>query len=195
MLERWSDYCERNWLNDGGDLFPPEKKVKLFLDGIAYFLLLGQTDGIVTGYKDLMNGKREIPVSSCPSYVENMLYASGASADEVSDEENRTFKMMCDELDERAAKVQPQKKKKTVHPRQYQKYQMIRADNRGAAITFAIVDTDGYFVINDKRYRVTSDAYAPKQTKYGELYDMDRIISCGERFYDMNLDPVTVEEV
>ena len=195
MLERWSDYCERNWLNDGGDLFPPEKKVKLFLDGIAYFLLLGQTDGIVTGYKDLMNGKREIPVSSCPSYVENMLYASGASADEVSDEENRTFKMMCDELDERAAKITQPKKKKPARTRQYQKYWSIRYANHGAEIKFANVDTDGYFVVNNKRYRVTSEAYAPKQTKYGELYDMDRIISCGERFYDMSLNPTTVEEV
>ena len=54
-------YCERNWLNDYGDLYTPESKVKRLLDSLAYYLLLGYTDGIETDYRRVMHSKREIP--------------------------------------------------------------------------------------------------------------------------------------
>lgn len=31
LLDRWSDYCDRNWISDNADeMFSPERKVKLF---------------------------------------------------------------------------------------------------------------------------------------------------------------------
>lgn len=53
------------------DTFCGENKVKRFFSGLTYFLLLGNTEGMVTNYKEMANGKREIPISSCPIQVED----------------------------------------------------------------------------------------------------------------------------
>lgn len=82
MLDGWQDYLDRNWLNDNAeDVFSPEMRVKRFLDSIGYYLLYGRMDGIVSLYKEAANQAREIPASSCPSYVGNIMYASGGAYD------------------------------------------------------------------------------------------------------------------
>ena len=60
-------------------------KTKRFLDGLAYFLL-GTTEGIVSQYKEVMNGRREIPISSCPTSFANMLYSGSGSMETEKDE-------------------------------------------------------------------------------------------------------------
>lgn len=62
------------------------------------------TDGdIVTDYKEVMRGKSEIPISSCPPCVEDMLYGSGADPEHGADD--GFFRPMVERLDERAAKI------------------------------------------------------------------------------------------
>lgn len=72
LLSKWEPYCEKNWISvNHADTFCGENKVKRFFSGLTYFLLLGSTEGMVTNYKEIMNGKREIPISSCPSQIED----------------------------------------------------------------------------------------------------------------------------
>lgn len=75
-------------------MFSPEIRVKRFLDSIGYYLLYGKTDGIVTTYKEAVNQAREIPVSSCPSAVENAFYSSGGSSGDQAAEEQQSFRSM-----------------------------------------------------------------------------------------------------
>ena len=104
MLEGWQDYLDRNWLNDNGeDLFSPELRVKRFLDSVGYYLLYGRTDGIVTAYKEAANRAREIPVSSCPGEVSNIMYAGNGNVDD--EDEKQSFRTMTEILDERAPKL------------------------------------------------------------------------------------------
>jgi len=191
-LERWAPYCERNWLNDSGDVFSPEMKVKRFLDSLAYILLAGNRDGIETDYRRVMHAKREIPESSCPSYVRNIMYGSGSVSKNVAIEEKAQFNALTEILDLAAEKYEtPQKPSKTESL--FQKRN--RLGIHGG--TWCRVDTAGQFRIGNEVYKISDQAipYQPIQTEYGEYYPMDRILACDGKFYDMNLDEVEVYPV
>lgn len=54
----------------------------------------------------------------------------------------------------------------------------IKQEHPHCFITGAVVDTACVFTYNGKRYRISDEvqAYQGVQTKYGILYDMDRIV-------------------
>lgn len=56
----------------------------------------------MTNYKEVADGKREIPISSCPSYIENIVYGTGASLVPVGESEDMAFQSTLDRLDEKA---------------------------------------------------------------------------------------------
>lgn len=182
LVEKWADYCTRNWISSNvKEKWSPENKVKSFLDGLAYFLMQGRigTDGdIVTDYKNIMNGKREIPVSSCPPSVANALYGWGFDPRQGADDTG--FTVMTEMLDEKAAKVErPKKKKPFVHkpPRRELYAKAIGTD----AYVFEEyrVDTANTFSTPDGgQYCIASSVpqYCPVMTAEGLLYDMDKII-------------------
>lgn len=183
-------------MNDTGDVYSPELKVKRLLDQMAYYLLLGHTDGIETDYKRVMHAQREIPVSSCPSYVESMLYASGSNPEPLSIEEEAHFRTVVEQLDERAEKyvVRKPERKKRIESRYHKRE---RLGIRG--IEWCRVDTTGGFEFDGKKYRIdpSETQYQPIRTEFGELYDMDRILVAEnppEKFYDMNYDEVMVNQ-
>lgn len=171
-------------------MFPPELKVKRFLDGLAYFYLLGHTNGIETEYKKAIHDKMEIPVSSCPTFVDNLMYASGTTTTATEQEERSSFKILVERLDEKASMYEQPKVVKNKHESKYQK--MCRLGIKGGE--WYTVDTDGCFWIGKNKYRISPSAeqYQPKKTEYGDLYDMDRILASGGKFYDMNVDEVEV---
>ena len=72
---------------------------------------MGNVEDIVTDYKEVMNGKREIPISSCPPAVENELYGTGCDPQTGADD--TFFRSMTERLDEKAVKLERPKKKKT----------------------------------------------------------------------------------
>lgn len=193
LVNRWADYCDANWLNDSDDVFPPERKVKLFLDGAAYFLMVGQTDGIETDYKKIMRDKREIPASSCPSFVENVLYASGCLSGDSVKEEQTQFDTMADALDAKAEKYEkPKQQKERIESKFHKK---TRVGIRGG--TWCRVDTDNNFVYNNEYYHIDENvsAYAPVETEFGLLYDMDRVLVSDGRFFDMNFDEIMPNQI
>lgn len=191
---KWKDYCQANWQSWSDDPYSPENRVKLFLNGISYFLMVGNTEGVVTDYKDIMNGKREIPISSCPSCVEDAVYGGGSTICTKSPDEDTRFDQMLDRLDFRASKVdksKPAKKKKTIT--KTDRLREIRTRYGKCEFLYPIVDTENGFMLNGEKYVISDQAiqYAPKQTPQGELYDMDRIVCVvttdGVQFYDMDI--------
>lgn len=203
LQNRWSDYCNKNWISSNHeDPFCCENRVKLFQDGLAYFLMLGNTGGIVTDYKRLVDGKREIPISSCPSYVEDIVYGTGSTIIPSSDDECIAFQSTLDRLDRKAEKytsVKNNSKNKHQHSEsRYDKMRRIRCIIGDAEYLYPSVDTDNRFELNGHLYQIDSvvSAYAAKDAGNGDvIYDMDKIMCAVKSdgqvyFFDMNLDMV-----
>lgn len=177
-------------------MFSPESKVKRFLDSLAYCWMIGNTQGIETDYKRVMHQKREIPASSCPSFIDNMLYASGGATEAIDREECESFLSALQELDEQAKKYASPRENRVKRESLYHKHN--RLGIRGGE--WCRVDTDGVFECRGRRYRIPPDQYQyqPVNTEYGELYDMDRILVVDDphhRFYDMEYNEVKVCEL
>ena len=150
----------------------------------------------MTAYKEAVNMAREIPASSCPSEVNNLLYASGGTAEAA--EEKLAFQAMVSALDDRL----PRRKKlaETQKPvSRRRKMEMIREENGGAEIERYRVDRDGCFWSGKDHLMVVGyDKYNAKMVtrRNGEtdiLFDMDTILRCGDRWYDQNGDSIPDE--
>jgi hypothetical protein len=171
-------------------VYTPELKIKRFLDSLAYILLLGNTDGIETNYRRVMHAKREIPVTSCPSEIDNLLYGSGGNCAPYEEEEFAAFRDMLDRLDERASSYESKKVVKKKTPSLF--YKKMKKGISGG--TWCRVDTDGRFRIGDHQYIIDDQEiqYQPVNTEYGDYYAMDKILYADGKFYDMNYDEVKV---
>ena len=131
-------------------------------------------------YKEAMRRKQEIPVSSCPVQVTHHLYSGQHLKDE--DAEQTFFDEMLSRLDENGPPMlredRPKKNKYAGYETRHQKLVRIRKRHSGAAFSFSYVDTENAFVYEGRWYviDVSVQAYAPKQTRCGELYDADQIM-------------------
>lgn len=201
QLQRWGEYCNRNWISvNYGDPFCPENKVKLFLNGLAYFLMLGNTGGIVTDYKRVADGKREIPISSCPSYVEDLVYGTGSTLLPANDSENMAFQSTLDKLDEKASKYCSKKKtgKAPLTHTRYDKIRRIKSLIGKADFYYPTVNTFNEFTLDGKVYKIDDciSSYGGKSVGEDDvIYDMDKIICAvcpdGRVYYfDMNMDVI-----
>lgn len=136
-----------------------------------------------------MNAKREIPASSCPSEIDNLLYASGVTSEKHAKEEKWLFEHLLGQLDERVERAEAKKvirNKKSLFSKKLKK-----GIHDG---TWYRVNTDGDFQIRNDRYRIDDQAaqYQPVRTDYGDYYAMDKILYANGKFYDMNYDEVSV---
>lgn len=179
-------------MNDAGEVYPPEQKVKKFLDSVAYCMMIGNMDGIVTLYKESVHAKREIPASCCPSRVENILYASGEFSEGYAQDEEASFRSMVELLDERASKCEPKRAQKHTQSLFSKRLQKNIRDG-----IWCSVDTEGKFWVGDNQYVIEDQEtqYQPIQTEYGDYYAMDRILYSNGKFYDMNYDEVAVHAI
>ena len=201
ITEHWKEYCERNWISDNPeDIFCGENKVKVFLNGLGYFLFLGAMEGIETDYKKVVRGSRELPMSSCPSYIENTMYGIGSTIKKQEDAD--AFTRVLDTVDAKADKLAsyykrtaPQKVKAKVSETRYDRFQKILRELgvSKAAFSHARVDTEGRFTYSGHSYCVTARQYSPELTSAGEEYfAMDRIVCVdGIHFYDMEMRDVS----
>lgn len=203
LLAKWDAYINSNWISPSHkEPFTPEDKVKLFLDGLAYYLLMGKAEDIVTDYKEVMNGKREIPISSCPPAVADALYGTGCDPETGADD--TFFQAMTERLDEKAAKVErPKKPKKRTHVKTHsEKIRDALGEFDYYTVEYGRVDTSGEFVHNGKRYRIDNavEQYRPVRTAVGMLYDMDKVVivttkSGNKVFFDMLYNPIDPEYI
>lgn len=209
LLADWQRYCETGWMSNSANtgLFSRESRIKSFLSSLGYFLIMG-ADDIVTDYKQLMNGKREIPVSSCPSFIEDRVYGNiHVNSNELAQKtESVTFEQMMENADYKAGKrykaqtVKPRKKRTVTR---FEKAREICKEYGVSELSSAVVDTDNEFVVQGKKYRIDTEAcpqYLPKETKSDILYDMDRIYYAKDRngqilFFDGELEKISSSAV
>lgn len=147
----------------------------------------------MTNYKEIMNGKREIPISSCPPQVEDLLYGTGSVLHPQTEEDEAVFVRAMEEP------LVPEKKgRKPVSNEREMKIKQMRSEcGTTTEFSYCLVDTDNRFTFDGERYEIDSavEDYAPKHTVLGTLYDMDRIVCVrlkngAVRFYTMKYDPI-----
>lgn len=131
----------------------------------------------LTSYKEMVVGSREINVSDCPEAIAEMLESGCVRLNRMTPDDRLRYELLTDKLDEHTG---AQKKKKTrARPMtRYERLEAIRQSFPGCRLSGCRVDTDGCFEHNGAAYQVdsTEGKYAPHKTRYGDQYDMDRII-------------------
>ena len=92
----------------GGDGKPgsPEQKIKRFLDSCAYLLLRDNPEGTLTDYKEVMHGRNEIDVSSCPSWIADRMDAGGCTLSGGMEDERTRFECLLDKLDSKVTALE-----------------------------------------------------------------------------------------
>lgn len=154
--------------------------------------MVGSTNSIETPYKSIMHAKREIPVSNCPSEIDNLFYASGVISEKHAQEEKWLFDHMLEQLDERAERLE---NKKTVRHKKSLFSKKLKKNIHDGV--WCRVDTDGKFWFGNNHYLIDDQEvqYQPVQTDYGDYYAMDKILYANGKFYDMNYDEVKVQPI
>ena len=140
-----------------------------------------------------MHAKREIPLSSCPKLLDNLMYSTSGGTDAIEQDEISQFNDMLDRLDAKAKRYEvPKKTRKKIESGQHKRR---RLGIRGGE--WLVVDTDGKFWFDHNQYVIDDQEvqYAPVETEYGLYYAMDRILASGGKFYDMNFDEVSVHRI
>nr|DAW90183.1 MAG TPA: hypothetical protein [Bacteriophage sp.] len=171
-------YCLRHWMSDDWKPGSAEQRIKRFLDGCAYLLLRDGPGDTLTEHEEMKHRGREISVSSCPAWVGGLLDAGSYSLENAVEEKAR-FQCLLDRLDAHVPRRSERKKqKKRGSATRFQRLQSIRERHPGCIIHIVSVDTDNCFVFGGRRFCISEQAvqYAPRQTREGELYDMDRVL-------------------
>ena len=153
---------------------------------------------MVTNYKEIMNGKREIPISSCPSQIEDQVYGTGPVLRGQSEDDETMF-LLSEQVPQSAEK----KRKHAMRDERDIKIKQIREDcGYDAAFSYCVVDTEYRFKYGGCVYRIDEsvEAYAPKRTALGTLWDMDKVVCVKSkdgqiRFYTAKYDPIPEEKV
>lgn len=207
LLKPWERYCELHWLShNDGKPYAPERKVKLFLDSLAYLLLRDNPEGTLTLYKEYARGSSEIPVSSCPTIISDMFYCDNAGTKEEAQLRDPGYKAMLESLDNRtdkhAAILAQSKPKKPDEPTRSSRLEAIRKHYPACTFSFCRVDTDNCFEYSGIRLCIAEhvEAYRPKQTLEGLLYDMDQVLvveaTNHERYYyDQRIAPIDPDHI
>lgn len=154
--------------------------MKAFLSGCAYILLRDKPEGTLTAYKEMINGTREVPMSSCPAQFSDYLYSNRKPPEDIDEEtqSNAQFETMLDRLDQQAAPHKNRKKKKPEIPTRFDRIEEIKEALPGGVFSFCRVDTKNWFEHDGIWFKIDPSvkAYKPKRTKDGLLYDMDKIV-------------------
>ena len=181
--------------------------MKAFLDGCAYLLLRDNPADTLTEYKDTLNAAREIPVSACPAFVEDVLESCRQASDEDDDIDAARFTLLLERLDERTKKHQSPKRslERARKPRPDTRFDRIERIKRlfpGCTLSLHRVDTENRFVMGGDAYAIDEavEAYQPIDTAEGEWYEMDEVwVVCEAdgrlHFYDQRLEPIADEMI
>lgn len=163
---------------DGTTMLNREKRVKSFLDACAYLLLRDNAEDTLSHYKEMMRGKTEIPVSSCPPSVAHMVDGSQFTPAEESLESERFELMMDCLLETKASKTQVGKRKKEHLETRSQRIERVRQKHPGCTFDFCPVDTENGFTYRGDRYAIDKSVedYLPIETKHGLWYGSDQVV-------------------
>ena len=179
ILKPWAGYCLKNWLSENHQqMFAPEHKVKRLLDRCGTLLLRDVPPGerdTLTSYKEAAIGEREINLSAGPEAIADMAESGEIRLSELSADDRLRYQLLVDRLEAKVEKKEPAAKRPSTR---YDRLEAIRRKHPGCDMDLCRVDVDGGFEHDGSRYRVdvTEGKYAPHKTRYGDQYDMDRII-------------------
>ena len=151
----------------------------------------------MTNYKEMMNGKREIPISSCPSHIEDLVYGTGPVLHSPGEETTVAFEQSTEQV------PSVKKGKKAVESEKARNLKDLkRKCGFDAAISYCTVDTENCFNYRGNKYRIADNvsAYAPKETPLGKLYDMDKIVCAKTKdgvlfFFTADYDQIDPEDI
>ena len=157
--------------------------MKWLLDRCGTLLLRdvpGDSRDTLTSYKESMIRLREINASDCPPCVSSLLEGREITQENLSETENQCLNSFLDHLSEKEQMVRkPREKKEKPRPStRFERLEAIRRQYPGCQMRLCQVDVNGDFQYENERYRVDSTCgkYAPHKTRYGDQYDMDRIL-------------------
>lgn len=177
ILKPWNEYILKNWLSENhGQRFAPEYRVKGLLDRCGTLLLRDvpqEERDTLTSYKEMVVGRREISVSSCPAAIADMYISGDVDLTKLKPDDRLDYEMLTERL------ALPEKR--SAQPRtntKFDRLQKLKTSYPYCVLTSARVDTDGCFWFMGQGYQIDPDyeKYAPRKTRYGMQYDMDRVL-------------------
>lgn len=185
LVRPWKDYCLKQW---------EHPRVRWFLDRCAYLLLRDGAGDTLTDYKEIKQGRMELSVSSCPSFIQDQFYGAAPILREHQADERLQFAALQEKLDDHG-------QRKTRHTEQretrYSRLERMRKLYPGCQMQHCRVDTDNTFMWAGKRYRIDEKLkqYGAVKTREGEYYAWDRILivydATGIRcFLDQEAEPI-----
>jgi len=152
--------------------------VKRLLDRCGTLLLRDvppEDRDTLTIYKVMVIGSREISLSDCPEAIAELAESGRLDWNRLSADDKLRYELMKDRM-QSCATEKPKKQKK--HSTRFDRLEAIRRKYPGCKMITCRVDVDGSFICAGRGYRMdsTRGKYAPRKTRYGDQYDMDRII-------------------
>lgn len=162
LIAPWDEYCRKHW---------EHPRVIRFLDRCAYLLLRDGPGDTLTDYKVMMQGRREISESSCPSDIQDLFYAGAPVLRSAAGEERAAFKQMFSETTLRPKESRP-------HDGRFERLTRAGSLFPDGEIEVSIVDTENCFIWADRKYRISREArqYEPVHTRSGDYYALDKIL-------------------
>lgn len=135
----------------------------------------------LTIYKEEALKNREINMSDCPAIVLQLLETGKLDTASLNCDERRELQAFLNgsASDEGDARCKKAKRRET----RFERINGLMKRFPGGKLTAVSVDTDNQFYYNDRRFEIDSSlkGYAPRHTRYGDQYDMDRVMvmDCG----------------
>lgn len=179
ILKPWTGYCLKNWLSENHtQTYAPEHKVKRLLDRCGTLLLRDVPQAkrdTLTNYKEMMIGSRELSASACPEAIADMIESGCADLTRLTPDDRLRYQLLTEQLNGQYSQKSEAKRRTSTR---FDRLEAIRKRYPGCRLETCRVDVDGCFVCHGRKYRVdsTHGKYAPHKTRYGDQYDMDRII-------------------
>ena len=136
----------------------------------------------MTSYKEAILRSREINLSDCPGCVAELLETGELDTSLLSKDQRRELAEFLNKVDSQEACTEADGKNTACHKTRCRetRFDRINAIMRlfpNGRIATVSVDTDNRFIYNGRVYELDSSLkqYAPKRTRYGDQYDMDRV--------------------
>ena len=198
ILPRWSEYCGQAWISvNHEDVFAPEKRVKWFLDKLGYLMSLDEPGGVQSPRKEMSIKARELPLSECPSSVNDMVYAARGtlSADDKDSAEWERFELLTEKVDAAAGRKPPQKKQRPAT--RFEKLERIRKRWPGCEFAWIYINDDNTFSFGDSEYRISNDLeqYRKEETGEGDFANMSDVLVVSRKGWVSALYDAACEEI
>ena len=193
VLPIWQEYCNDHWIdhNNHESMWSFEKRIKAFLDRVAWLLLQDETGGeIESNYKAMTHRVREIPASECPSEISDYLYSQRMQpVDDI--DENQRFELLKEKLDAEDKRPKRTVSKKKIETR-FDRISKICKKYPEAKRTWCSVDANNDFVYCGVIHHVPDEMEA-YHTDSNKIDSMDRVfvVDDGKHivYYDQNVFP------